>query len=698
MRQRGFIVDVAKDGEEAWQLANHFPYAVIATDLRMPGLDGMMLIEQLKELQPDPVCLLVTGVAQLDWYGEDPEARGVRVIRKPWNGDQLADAIRRALEQYREHRWTGCLESEAPETDIGVRVLVVQEHNSGVGPARLLKENTTANYVVAYADGVHHARELLARNQYEVCLIEGAREARRTNEVVMELAEHRPSMPILALGPLDDDHAARGAMKAGAHDYLCTSELTSQTLERAIRYAIEQKRVGERLAFMAQHDDLTRLANRALVRERLSAVIEAAKAKNIMAGVLFLDLDRFKGVIDSLGHQAGDELLRQVAERLKGCVRETDTVGRLGGDEFAIVLDELSRIDVATALAQRVLNSFATPFTLSDHEVVTTASIGIALYPENGEDPDILLKHADAAMYRAKEAGRNNYQYFGEELHRRAIQRLCMESELRNALDNEEFVVYYQPKVNVGDNRITGAEALIRWQQPSGRLVAPLDFIPVLEDTGLIVPVGEWVLRRALQDTAELRKRGFNDFRIAVNVSAVQFEDEDFMETVKRALATADLPESALELEITEGVLMRDNERTRRSMEALRRINVRLSIDDFGTGYCTLVCLKRFPVQALKIDRSFIKDIGTNIDDAAIASAVVALAHGLGLEVVAEGVETQNHVDFLRKVGCEYIQGYHVSPPRSFDEFFEFLIGWGAPPSDPVPGRHSIGRYSSGST
>lgn len=424
----------------------------------------------------------------------------------------------------------------------------------------------------------------------------------------------------------------------------------------------------ERMEKLAFYDTLTGLANRRLFTDRLQQAVRHAERTGRPTTLMYLDLDNFKRVNDSLGHEAGDELLRAVAARLLESVRTEDTVGRFGGDEFTVLLNEACDGRGASAVARKILASLAEPLTIAGHEFRVTTSIGLTLAPEDGTEPQTLLKNADLAMYRAKERGRDNYQFYSEELNDRAMDRLIIENELRTALREDQFELYYQPQICVATGDITGLEALVRWRHPERGVLAPDAFIRVAEESGLIVPLGDWTIRRGCEQLRQLRDRSGADITVAVNISARQFSDKRLPATVARALEETGLDASALELEITETMLMHDIEEAIRMLEALHGIGVTLAVDDFGTGYSSLAYLKRLPLDRLKVDRTFVSDIPHNDDDVAITSAVIAMAHQLKLDVVAEGVETREQLEFLATESCELAQGYLFGPPMPYAE------------------------------
>ena len=379
--------------------------------------------------------------------------------------------------------------------------------------------------------------------------------------------------------------------------------------------------------------------------------------------VMFLDLDRFKVVNDTLGHSVGDELLKAVATRLQASLREEDSIARMGGDEFTVLLADLKTIDDAAKIAQKVLDTVAQPVSIDGTELFLTTSIGIAVFPSDGDTAEALLANADHAMYRAKDAGRNSYQMFTPAMNSRALERLSLENDLRHALDRGELVLHYQPQINIATGRVTGVEALLRWNRPGFGLVAPKDFIPIAEETRLIVPIGEWVLREACRQARAWQSAGSPDFRMAVNLSPRQFQHSDLPQVIASALEFSGLPPGNLELEITESLAMQNTARTITTLQRLREMGVQIAIDDFGTGHSSLNYLRSFPIDSVKIDQEFVQEIETSAADRAIIAAVIGMARGLSLRVIAEGVETEQQLDFLREQGCEEVQGFLFSEP-----------------------------------
>jgi diguanylate cyclase (GGDEF)-like protein/PAS domain S-box-containing protein len=444
----------------------------------------------------------------------------------------------------------------------------------------------------------------------------------------------------------------------------------------------DRKRAEEQIEYHAYHDVLTRLPNRRLFTDRLALSITRSKRSGRSLAVLFIDLDHFKTVNDTLGHTAGDELLLEMSQRLRDCIREDDTVARLGGDEFTIILSDLRHPEDAMQVAQKILEAVEAPLTMGGMTIELSTSIGIALYPVDGHDVETLLRNADSAMYRAKESGRNNYQLCTEEMKTRAMERLSLESRLRKAIQGDQLLLMYQPQVNLATGRVVGAEALVRWNDPERGVIEPMAFIPIAEESRLIIPLGEWVLNAACREARQWRDRGLSNLRMAVNLSARQFQQHDLVDMVQRAIKDAGIEPNALELEITETTAMANAELTIEILRALCDVGVSTAIDDFGSGYSSLAYLRRFPINAVKIDRSFIMGVSKNEGDEAIVAAVIAIARSLRLRVVAEGVETEEQFGFLQRRQCDEAQGFYFSPAMTAEMLSRTLF------ERPVFGTH----------
>ena len=465
-------------------------------------------------------------------------------------------------------------------------------------------------------------------------------------------------MELLAGQPLEPDSGLRQLLYSVANQ---------------IGQFLQRKHAEEALRFIAAHDPLTELPNRSMFNERLRQALSQALRHQRGLAVFFIDIDRFKLLNDTLGHGAGDRMLLACAKRLCECVRESDIVARLGGDEFVIMVENFSTPREAIAVAQKILSSLARPFVVDGRELLITASVGIATYPDDGADAEALLKNADIAMYRAKEQGRNNYQFYSAQMNKHSFERLAMETSLRRAVERGEFLVQYQPKQSLRTGAITGMEALVRWKHPDWGVVSPAQFVPLAEETGLIAQIGDWVLRTACAQSREWRAMGVPPLRIAVNLSARQFSRESLVKDIADIMQASELSPDWLELEITESLVMHSPEHAAQTLQRFKAMGISLAIDDFGTGYSSLAYLKRFPIDSIKVDRSFVKDIPDDADDMAITRGVIALGHSLRLRVVAEGVETLEQQQFLKANGCDEIQGYIFSQPLSAQDATRLL-------------------------
>ncbi|MCM2359631.1 MAG: EAL domain-containing protein [Geobacteraceae bacterium] len=484
-------------------------------------------------------------------------------------------------------------------------------------------------------------------------------------------ADYPATEAIILTGNATLDSAIE-ATNRGAFSYLVKPYAIEQLMLH-IRRAIEKQQAQEQLEYQANHDGLTGLPNRNLLADRVRQALLYARRNQRQVAVLFVDLDHFKFINDTLGHDKGDRLLKIVAARLTDCVRSDDTVARQGGDDFVIVIADLAAAEDAGQVARKIQDAVSRPLTIDEHELEISCSVGISIYPKDGEDAQSLLKNADVAMYRAKDQGRNNFQFFTNELNDRAVARMTMEKHLRRALERGEFLLHYQPQVDLNSGRISGMESLIRWQSPELGFIPPASFIPLAEETGLIVPIGEWVLRASCAQNRKWQDAGFPPLVMAVNLSPRQFRQEGLAGTVARILEETGLAAHYLELEIIESLVMHDVECATVILKKLKELGVQLTMDDFGTGYSSLSYLKRFPFDKMKIDQSFVRDITSDPGSAAISRAIIAMAHSMNLRVIAEGIETKGQLGYLRSHGCDDMQGYYFSRPVPPPEFEQML-------------------------
>ena len=563
-----------------------------------------------------------------------------------------------------------------------LKIVLLVEDNPG--DTRLLREmlneQNSFKTQLTHLECMGAAEKFLAENAVDIILLDLGLPDARGLEAIRRTRAAAPGIALVVLTGLDDESVAMQALQHGAQDYLIKGQIETRALLRALRYAIERKAMenaalamAQHMAHSAQHDFLTGLPNRMLLNDRIGQAIALARRHVKKAAVLFLDLDGFKHINDSLGHPVGDKLLQSFAKRLVDCIRGSDSVSRQGGDEFVVLLLDLEHAENAAVTARRMLEAVAKPHYIDHHDLHITASIGVSVYPDDALDAEALIKNADTAMYQAKENGRRSFQFFKPAMNARAVERQSIEESLRRALERREFALHYQPKVNLKTGAIIGAEALLRWRHPTRGPVSPADFIPVAEDCGLIFPIGAWVLHEACAQARAWIEAGLPPISMAVNVSAIEFRHEKFLEGLFATLDQTGFDPRSLELELTESVLMKHAESTAKILRSLRDSGIGVAVDDFGTGYSSLSYLQKFPVDAVKIDQSFVRQISTPGEDTTIVKAVIGMARGLKLRVIAEGVETLEEVAFLRAYRCEEAQGYYFSRPVPAQQFAMLL-------------------------
>ena len=667
LTSQGFEVREAESSARGLELFQSVAPDLVLLDVQMPGMDGFTVCERMRGLPGGLLTpiVIMTGLDDVDSICRAYEARATDFITKPLSWIILIHRVEYLLRA-------------------GENVVELQRNRE-----RLEK-----------------AQRLARVGSWDVDLASGELRASAQLRAILGLAPEPDEKP-LDPGPLverihADDRsglfeAVQLCREGGASlqaDYRIVLDDRSERilhtqaevvrdergrparLEGTIQDVTERRRSEEQIRYLAYHDTLTGLGNRRLFKERLELAIAHARRRDALLGVLFFDLDQFKRINDTLGHSVGDRLLQGVADRLVASVRDSDLVARtelataisrFGGDEFTVLLTQLAQVQDLAKVARRLLEVLARPFSLEGHEVVITASIGLAAWPTDGEDGEVLLRNADAAMYHAKEQGRNNYQFYAASMNEVALQRLILETRLRRALERGEFEVHYQPKLARDGRSVAGMEALARWRDPELGVVLPGEFIPIAEETGLIGALGDFVLRRSCEDRQRWTEAGFPPVPVAVNLSAHQFRGGRLAERVGRILAETGLAPALLELEITESTLLHDEATVVEALEQLRALGVRVAVDDFGTGYSSLAYLRTLPVDALKIDRGFVRGISDNPDEAALTAAIVSMGHALRLRVVAEGVETEGQHALLEGWGCDEYQGFLFAHPMPGD-------------------------------
>jgi len=676
LEDAGYEVIHAGDGFEAVTRFDECRPDMIIMDAVMPGLDGFGAIARIRltEIGEHVPILMIIGLEDPDSITRAYDVGATDFLTQPVNVCVLPHRVQYML---RSHSIADALRASEARLDNAQRI------------ARLGHwEWTLDSDELAFSRGflrVCPALAGLASSRWSD-FIDAISEAERDGVRLAAdraLATRSPFSIEFDVAPHGESGARTLRLEAEPHPEAadaCTHLLGT------VQDITERRSAQEQIHTLAYYDVLTGLPNRAQLHERLAQAFQRAGRANTQFAVMFLDLDYFKQVNDTLGHDVGDALLQTVSARIKEVLRDSDTlsrddgewdahtVARLGGDEFVVLLDPIHRSEDAARVAQRIAASIRAPMRVCGNDVAVSTTIGISVFPEDGDDADTLLKHADVAMYHAKENGRDGYQFYSSAIHERSLERFSLERELRHAITEGELRLVFQPKVRIGDGTVTGCEALVRWQHPERGEISPADFIPLAEDTGLILPLGRWVLESACRQMQAWIDAGIGPFSIAVNCSPIQFTRGDMLDELAAALSDSGLAPEWLEIELTESLLMQDIDAGVDSLEAMQRLGVQVSIDDFGTGHSSLSYLKRLPADKLKIDRSFVDDLVADPGDAAIVAAVVQLAHDLGLSVIGEGVETDAQLAVLAGFGCDEVQGYLISAPLEAAEFVDWLV------------------------
>jgi diguanylate cyclase (GGDEF)-like protein len=600
--------------------------------------------EEFRRFRSEVAVPLGDHNARIEMDKPNPDIRKVRLgfIK----GGNHLDDIDGMIDLYRRFRWVSFMKRAIWAWDTGDHYILQLEHAGNTLQREIESGSSSPAQIQSVLDEISAINEKLT--PIEDQFVDALSEASRTTYQLLQAIMLAATPGFLILG-----------------------------IALSMRILQQRKRADERVHHMAFHDDLTSLPNRLMLLERLDRALSRHGRAGSKLAILFMDLDRFKVINDSLGHEVGDLLLRQVADRLRDQSRAGDTVARMGGDEFAVLIENPETLEDISACARRLVEHLSAPYLLEQKDCHVTLSIGISIFPSDGNDSQALLKAADVAMYRAKEMGRNNYQYYLPSMNVHTVERLELESDLRRALERGEFLLHYQPKVAIASGLITGTEALLRWNHPVRGLVPPMDFISLAEETGLIVPIGEWALATACAQNKLWQDQGLKKLGVAVNLSARQFADSMLLPKLTQIIHASGLDPSSLELEITESVVMSHGESAVTVLEKLKSIGVQLAIDDFGTGYSSLAYLKRFPIDTIKVDRSFIRDIPADSGDMKIARAIIAMAHALRLKVVAEGVENGEQLKFLRALRCDAAQGYFLYRPLPREKVADIVsLNW----------------------
>lgn len=655
LRQDDYRILTADSGPSGLKLLEDNEVQVIISDQRMPQMTGSEFLTITKEHYPQTVRIVLSGYADFSAVTEAINQGAIyKFLCKPWDDEliraHVLEAFKRSELEWKNEQLTKIFDS----TIEGIMITDQDHVIQSVNPAF----ETITGY--ARHEVMGKTPECLYSDRHDTEFYAVIHEAlKTTGQWYGEIWRCRKDGTVY---PEWVSNTALYDLKGNISQYVYLFiDIT------------EQKKNEARIEYLAFHDELTGLPNRLLLNDRLTIALAQAKRNQWRAAVVFIDLDRFKNVNDRLGHDVGDRLLQGVTQRLKALTRVDDTLARLGGDEFILLLPKLDQNSGIHRVVHKILASFKAPFLVDDHELHVTPSIGVSVYPEDGENGELLMKNSDIAMYHAKDQGRNAYQFYASSMNTPVVENLALESDLHKALKQQEFVLYYQPQADAKTGKIIGMEALIRWQHPKLGFVSPDRFIPLAEETGLIHDIGAWVLRTACEQNYRWQEQFGRHFRVAVNLSSRQFQQADLVEMILEALIYSRLNSTSLEIEVTEGLLLQD---TSHNITNLRRLNdhgIQLSLDDFGTGYSSLSYLRLFPFETLKIDQSFVQEITQVHRSASIVRAIIAMAHNLKLKVVAEGVETPEQLAFLRSQQCDMVQGYLIGKPLPADDFYRLL-------------------------
>jgi len=666
LHKQGYEVVCAQGGVQACEKLGTQEFDLVLLDLNMGDMNGHQVMNFIARKEIEVATIVVSGESSFSAVSKALRRGAYDYLRKPYDPEELLSTISSALQKVMLEKAHNTMQSRLQKSEELHRYIV----NSSPDIVFMLNREGHFTFLNSKIETIlgYEKKELLGQHYQEI--IE-ASDLERANYLFEEQSSKKKGSwgSELRLKAKKQDHTARH-FEVTFFPIERNSRLDPDNPDKprtkhiigtygTARDVTERKEAEEFINFQAYHDLLTRLPNRALFKDRLNISLAQAKRNKNNLAVMFLDLDRFKVVNDTLGHAMGDRLLQSVALRLENCVRKCDTLSRFGGDEFTLLLPSISSPEDARTIAKKVISALKEPFQLGEHEVFVGVSIGISVYPQGGETVDQLIQNADVAMYHVKGRGKDGYQYFNDDMAINTSNRLSLESELRNALEKEEFRVFYQPQMCAQSGRVVGVEALVRWQHPERGLIYPSEFIPLAEETRLMSDISDWILKSACTEVKTWIDNGHSDIRLSVNFSPLQVEHPKFVHRLLSCLRQANFPSSNLEIELTENVIMNDLETMTQKLTQLAEHEITIAIDDFGTGYSSLSYINRLPIHTLKVDQSFIKDIQGTHDEACIVNAIVSMAHGLKLNIVAEGVETETQLNYLKSLGCQEIQGFY---------------------------------------
>ena len=668
LRLYDYQVETALGGQNAINRLSSEQFDLILLDLKMPDVTGHDVMNFMSQNNINTMTIVVSGETSMDDVSKALRHGAYDYLKKPYVPEELTATVNNAIRKKLLEKSNHLMQSRLNQSERLHRFIVNNSpdiifilDNKGHFSFLNYKIEALLGYPKGSLTG-QHITSIIEEDELEKInyFFENSVNTSGIQTIETVLKANTNSRSIrhfeLSLYPIEEDDNGKLNTNQRYRIYGTARDITDRMEAEAF------------INFQAYHDLLTRLPNRALFKDRLSVAITQAQRNNTELAVMFIDLDRFKIINDSLGHTMGDRLLQSVAQRLQACIRKGDTLSRFGGDEFTLLLPEVKNADAAVHIAEKILVDIKKPFQLGAREVFIGASVGIAIYPESGDDMDALIKNADIAMYRVKKTGKDGYQLFNKEMHNASTERLMLEQDMRRAIDEDEFEICYQPQVDTATQKIYGVEALIRWNHPSLGRLSPIEFIHIAEDCRLIIEIDKHTLRKACREISHYHKNGMPELRLAVNLSPVMIEKDTFVDDILTTLKEEQYPPSLLELEITENILMNDSKDVKEKLIRLANEGINLAIDDFGTGYSSLSYLQNFPVNTLKIDRSFISEIKNSEDDACIVNAIVSMAKGLKMAIIAEGVENQDQHSYLKSLGCDIVQGYLFGHATSLDQ------------------------------
>ena len=678
---RGIDANTAIGGREAIVCLDQKEYDLVLLDLQMPYVNGHDVMRHIKQQKMNLSIIVVSGETSFEAARDACSQGAYDFLRKPYATDELMITVKNALKEKSLEKQNKLIQNQLHESERLHRYLV----NTSPDIIYILDQDGHFSFINDRIETLlgYDNKELIGKH-YSILVhqkdLEVARYVfnerrvgdRASRNVELRLKCKDDSSPrFFEASTLPIELSSMGIYQ-NEGDPKKKTYLGTYGVARDIT---ERKLAEDTINFQAYHDLLTNLPNRALLRDRLSLAISQAKREDEMLAVMFLDLDRFKNINDSLGHVVGDELLQQVSTRLKSCVREGDTLARFGGDEFTLLLPKITRgKEDVSSIAEKINDVLKDPFVIDNNELYVSASIGISIYPRDGTNMDLLIKHADIAMYHVKDTGKNNYKFYSDDMTTPYFQNLSLETGIHKALDNDEFHLMYQPQINLKTGEIVGVEALLRWDHPEHGMITPAEFVPFAEETGMIVEIGHWVLRNACAELRRWRDAGLPEIRMSINMSARQLAEKAIVKHISNILKDYGIPGHCLEIEITENTIMSDMDSVIQKLKALSKKGVFIAIDDFGTGYSSLSYLHKLPIHTLKIDRAFIKEVNMQHSGNSIINTIVAMARGLNLNVIAEGVETQQQLEYLQEIECSEAQGFLFGKPLPADVITQLLI------------------------